>query len=321
VPVFEKADALPEDLHSYFEIVRACAAVFDDALLPENPDLSPEQVATAHSKVSKDASQLLLWYLKASTFVRAAETSRSLTAQDLLAEYKDLHWLPPFPRWQKALDEVLAHIRADDEAFPLIEEWKRDVEGGFRSAYSSRIANQHGGQKLTEAWIRYSHFANYQVAINDATTLVKQTRSPVTDLAGILLMLCCMRKALFESQPSIQLQSTNRKLGAAFNDMRTIVQLGTSQRVAARPTLRALSQFVPFLPLRPEDAGMIAAIQEGPGHSDHATDWLTCYYRMRLFDCGFEEQEPPLPPDLADVLKQVPASPERSRVIDTLERQ
>jgi hypothetical protein len=320
VAVHESIYELPEALQSFFWTVRACAAVFDDALFPESPNSLPEHVATAHSEVSEEASQLLLWYLKASAFVRAAETAHGITAENLLTEYENLSWSPPFQRWQKALTEALAHIRADDEAIPLIEEWKRDVDSGFRSSYSSRISHQHGGQQLTEAWIEYAQFANYQSAINTATPLKTQTGSPVADLAGMLLVLCCMRKALFDSQPPVNLQSSNRKLCAAFNDMKTLAEIGASQRFAMRPTLTVLSNFAPFLPFRSEDSGLIATVKGGREDTGDATDWLTCYYRRRLFDCGHTEQEPAEPPDLADVIKRVPPSPERSRVIDTLKR-
>ena len=250
----------PRDLQSFYLSVRACAAVFDDAILPENPKKAPEQIALEHSNTSELESKLPLWFLKASALVQAVETARSLSAEALYEEYEYVNWNPPFPRWQTALEKILDQIKAHVEVVPLITEWKCDVDCGFRSRYSSRIANQREGQKLTESWINYRLYSNYQSAINIAMPLISQTASPVSDLAAILLIIYCLRKALFESQPEIPLQSSNKKLGTVLFELKALVDLGALPRIMNHPNFESLPKFLPSFPLRPEDAAMIGTV-------------------------------------------------------------
>ena len=320
VPLPDEIDTIPEALQSFFTTLRVCSAVFDDALLPESPETLPEQVAEAHSEVSEPAAGLLLWYLKARDFVQAVESARGVTAEELLDEHKKTTWTPPFPRWCKAIENALAHIKADAEAIPLIEEWKHDVEAGFRSSYPSRIANQDGGRNLTEAWIRYSRFGDYQSAINHVSPLIPQTGSPVADLAAILLVLCCMRKGLFESQPPLQLVSTNRKLSAVLDEIKALAKIGALTKISSLPALTTLSMFVPSLPLREEDMAMIAATRGDADQNSHDPDWLTCYYCALLFENGLIGEFAPRPTEKTAIFEGVPASPEKPRIIDTLER-
>lgn len=320
VSLLEHLDTLPKALQGFFYTVRACAAVFDDAFFEESTDDMPEQIVGAYAEVSPETSRLLCWYLKAEAFVSAGQAAREMTAAELLLEHEDMCWEPPFPRWRKVLADILAHLKADDEALPLVEEWKHDVEVGFRSAYGSRIANQQGGRQLTEAWIDYKHYRNYQSAINKLAPMITTVASPVADLAGILLQLCYMRKALFDCQPDIQLHSTNRNLASAFSDMKDLVRIGMSQRVTERPTLQALSRFNSCLPLRPEDASLISVVEGKPHLHIHSTDWLTYYHLACLHESGLAGQELHYPKDLPDLLQQLPASPEKTRVMDTLER-
>ena len=65
---------------------------------------------------------------------------------------------------------------------------------------------------------------------------------------------------------------------------------------------------------------MIEAVQGRLDGNGLVADWLTCFYLTRLFECGLMGDEPPHPPDLEYVLKCVPASPEKYKVVDTLER-
>lgn len=311
---------LPEELQAFFTTLRSCSAIFDDSLLPDKPEMLPEQVAEVHSTVCKPAAALLVWYLKANAFVRDDESARGVTGEDLLEEYKNTHWTPPFLRWRKAIEEALAHIKDDVDLIPLVQEWKHDVHAGFRSTYPSRIAKQNGGRKLTEAWIRYSHYGDYQSAINVVTHLMPQTGSPVADLAAILLVLCCLRKGLFESQPALQHVSTNRKLSAVFDEIKALAKMGTLTRISSRPSLTQLSKILPSLPLRQEDVTMIAAVSGDADNNSHDSDWLTCYYCALLFESGIIRKDYPYPNGEAGILERVPASPEKPRIVDTLER-
>ena len=320
VPLPDDINTIPDALQSFFATLRVCSAVFDSSLLPENPDMPPEQIAEAHSKASEPAAKLLVWYLKASALARGLQSARALTSEALLQELEGINWTPPYPRWRITLDKVIKHLKDDVDPIGLIQEWKCDVEAGFRSTYKSRIANQSGGQTLTEAWIQYSHYANHQSAINHVTPLMRQTGSPVADLAAILLVLCCMRKGLFESQPTLQLVSTNRKLNAVLDEIEALAKMGAPTKIASRPALTTLSQFVPSLPLRQEDVAMIVAVRGDADHNRHDSDWLTCYYRALLFENGLIGEFAPRPTEKTAVLEGVPASPEKPRIIDTLER-
>lgn len=50
VPVLETLDTFPESLKSFFQTVRACAVVFDDALLPESHDMLPSVLSAISSR-------------------------------------------------------------------------------------------------------------------------------------------------------------------------------------------------------------------------------------------------------------------------------
>jgi hypothetical protein len=315
-------DSLPQDLKTFFETVRACAAVFDDAFLPDRPELSRAQIATAQKETSPTEGALLLWYLQAEDFVRAVESARGLSAKSLLEKYDQVGWQPPFPRWQKAMEEVLDHIKADEEAVPLVVEWKSDVDYGFRGRYTSRIAIQNSGPGLTNAWIQYRHFGNHQLAINNAMPLATQSFSPVAELVAILLVICFMRRGLFQSKPHIQIHSTNRKLGAAYRELKAVAELGAATEITMRPKSSVLSNFLPVLPLREEDAAMINAIRVGgaPEMNEADSDWLSCYLQLRLAEFERAESVRFYAERLRGLINDVPASPDRYFIKDAIER-
>jgi hypothetical protein len=317
VPSPEGVATIPEELQTFFTTVRACSAVFDDSLLPENPEIPPAQIAEAHAAVSVATSALLLWYLKANAFVQAPPRAGNSTAEALCAEYKKMTWLPPFPRWCKAIDDVLALIKSDDE---LIQEWKRDVEGGFRLSYPSRIANQKGGHELTEAWIKYYKHANYQPSINNVYHLIQQTGNPVAEIAAILLMVCYMRKGVFDFPPPQLVVPSNCTLSAVCEEIMNLAMMGAKSVSFTRPALTELAKILPALPLRQEDATMITAVRSRSvaDNNSRDSDWLTCYYLCLLYESGMAKEEPMA---TREMVRMVPASsPVKPRIIETLER-
>ncbi|MBM4088175.1 MAG: hypothetical protein FJ276_01905 [Planctomycetes bacterium] len=311
----EDLTMIPEELQTFFTTVRACSVIFDDALLPESPDMPTERVAESVATASVMASKMLSWYLKANAFVQAPPRAGNPTAEALCEEYTKMSWRPPFPRWRKAIDGILGHIKPDDE---LIKEWKQDVEGGFRSCYPSRIANQNGGRKLTEAWIQYYKHAQYQNPINELYYLIPKAGSPVAETAATLLVICYMRKGVFSFSPPQLRTSQECTLNDVYEEIKQLAMMGAKSGIAARPDLTALAKFLSALPLRAEDVALIKILGSETGYKSHDSDWLTCYYLCLLYESGLEMEEPMATREMLNV---VPASsPVKQRIIDTLER-
>lgn len=299
---------LPQQIQTYFDTLCACSAVFD-----ASPYSKPAEIAL--ETASPQVTAMLCWYLKAHAFIQATGTA-DFTAESLREEYK-LDWKPPFPRWQSAIADAAKIIDDYIEPSVLVLEWKGDVNAGFRTTYSSRIAQQNGGRRLTDAWIKYSHFGQHQMAINDVANLIPQSCSPVTELAEFLLVLCCMRKGLFRSQPSTQIKSTNRKLGEALGEIRALARNGAQEGFPERPALSTISSLLSSLPLRQEDSEMIMAIAGESSIKEHDTDWLRCYLLCILYNAKLVRHHPSVS---RQILNDIPPTPERQQIIDILER-
>ena len=316
------AAELPVHLQSFCRTVVACAAVLDDTVVKDRPTQSREDLIREHQAFDPQEAAFLGWYLKADSFVHAGDAAGDTNAEALIHAFDQIRWLPPFTRWQEATQQTLAHLKADDEAVPLLREWKEDVEGGLRKTYTSRIAKQHGGRELTRAWIQYSRYANYDAAVQAAKPLTLRTASPVSDLAAMLLVVCWLRCALFDSQPAIECKSTNKKLADTYRELKQLAFLGGPSVITERPALEALSRLIPALPLPPEDFEFLTAVRDRDGFSNSSAelDWLTCYYAVRFAEAGISGDVIALAARLRSLAEFVPASPDSRHITDAMER-
>ena len=314
-------NTLPLRLSSFCRTALACAVVFDDAALLDAPGMSPTDVVCTYAETAPRESELLFWYLKAKDF-KGQEAGCGTDAGSLLREYHQLQWHPPFPRWQAAVKKAFDHLKAEYEVVPFLREWKDDVENGFRPHYVSYISGLERGRELTEAWIQYNRFGDHAAPAKKAKELTCRAFSPVADLAAILLVICWLRRGLFDSQPVIQYGSTNSKLAAAYSELRSFAQLGAAASVAERPTFASLSPLMVALPLREEDVAMLTSIRDGcaPPCGSNDPDWLHCYYELRFAEAVASSNVRALAAQLRRVVQAVPNSSDRHYVVEALER-
>jgi hypothetical protein len=310
----------PGALLSYATLIAICSAVYDGTPLTDWCGEDAELISELDND-NPGAAEGLRWFIQARSFCAADGKTKS-TAEELLERYQDLSWAPPFPRWACAVDDLLSHLRAHVDVVPLIEEWRKDVRRGYRSEYQSRIARQEFGKDLTESWITYAE-GNRKGAITKAKALIRVATSPVVDLAAILLRICWVRSGYFAAQPSINFDSSNRKLSRVTKALKSVVCSPGDVSKLDKDAIILLRSFTGALPLTEEDAALFEMIfgEDSSSWNPNANDWLMCYYHLCLSQQKSGGQESlDIAKDLDRLRGDIPASPDRRSVIDNLEK-
>lgn len=310
----------PEALLLYAKLIAICAAVYDETILTDWSGNDAELISELEGD-NPGAAEGMRWFVQARSFC-AGDGKAQSTAQELVQKYQDLTWIPPFPRWISAVENLLSHLRADVDVVPLIEEWREDVRRGYRSKYQSRIARQKFGKDLTDAWITYAA-GNRKGAITKAKALIPVVESPVVDLAAILLRICWVRSAYFFAQPAIYFDSSNPKLCRANEVLKSVVCSPTDISTLEKDAMALLRSFTRALPLTEEDAALFEIIlnEDASLQTSDINDWLVCYYRLCLSkeNDGSGETHG-IVRELDKLRGDIPASPDKRFVIEQLEK-
>lgn len=310
----------PGALLSYARLIAICSSVYDDTLLTDWSGEDAELISELETD-NPDAAEGLRWFIQARSFC-AGDGKTQSTAGKLLERYQNLSWVPPFPRWACAVDDLLSQLRAHVDVVPLIEEWREDVRRGYRSEYQSRIARQKFGKDLTDSWITYVA-GNRKGAITKAKVLIRIASSPVVDLAAILLRICWVRSGYFAAQPLMKFDSSNHKLCRVNKALKSVVCSPDDVSTLDKDTMALLRSFTRALPLTEEDAILFEMIlgEESPSCTHNANDWLMCYYRLCLSQENDGSQESiNIARELDRLRGDIPPSPDKRSVIDHLEK-
>lgn len=320
LPSLDEIGEIPPFISNFFKILCICGSIMDDLYFYELEEEENGQIFARMHTLNPQAEQFLSWYSRAKKFCNAEATPDLISAENLINQYGSLIWKPPFRRWQKEVEALCTHLNADRDIIPLLEEWREDVNGGYGPEFASRIARQRMGRDLTHAWIRYRN-GNFQGAIYAAKPLISLAASPVADLAAILLRICWFRLAYFQSQPQIDFQSTNTKLAGVHNEMNLIISYGAKRNNPEFPAINYLTTILPTLPLSEEDSKVLKIITEPNDFSKscYETDWLCCYFSLRLADQEkMTDRVRYLSRFIKDLRESVPASPDKNTIIDII---
>ena len=316
-------ESIPVCLIRLFESLRRLCFLFDGAKLLDRGDITADRIISECQANSDKQGATASWFVRAKKVFDAEKTEEGSDAEALLAEYSGLTWQPPFQRWKDKIAYIVRHLRDDVEALPLVEEWKKDVERGFLTAYASRIASQVGGRDLTHAWVSYNS-GNLPAAVTKAKVLLNiGVSSPIADLAAILVRLCWFRLGYFKSQPEVDFRSSNKKLLASYRELVNIIGFADWTNERPVPVTQNLSRLAAALPITEQDRSMVKLFAE-EGHDWHLggeRDWLGCYCRLllaRAMNMSGEAKQ--IAKLFQDVVKDVPASPDRNLLIEITEK-
>lgn len=317
------ADSIPVCLIRLFESFRHLCFVFDGSELPDRPDATGDQIILECQAENNKKGATVSWFVQAKKVFDAEKIAEGSDAEALLAEYSVISWQPPFQRWRDKIEQIVRHLKDDVEALPLVEEWKKDVERGYSASYASRIASQAGGRDLTHAWVIY-RAGNLLAAVTKAKTLLNGgVSSPIADLAAILVRLCWFRLGYFKSQPEIDFRSSNKKLLSSYRELVSIIGFADWTNERPVPATKNLSRVAAALPITAQDRSVLKLFAEAEHDWQLGSerDWLGCYCELllaRAMNMGGETKQ--IAQLFQGIIKNVPASPDRSLLIEITEK-
>lgn len=321
-PIAAESKSLPKELMSIFETLRRLCLLFDSSILPDRPEVTTQRILTEIQAENHQMGETTSWYFRAKKILNADNISQGNDAETLLLEYSKLSWIPPFQRWRDKIAHVARHLRDDVDLYPLLDEWRKDVERGFL-ATTSRIASQSGGRELTHAWVMYRE-SNLPGAVTKAITLLNgRISSPVADLTAILVRLCWLRLGYFKSQAKLEFLSTNKKLSLSYLEFESIIAFADWRNNLPVPATQNIFKLAEALPITPRDKSFFNLFHrsEYEFHVDDSKDWLEYYYALLLAKSTTNTDKiKDIAESLQSIIKNIPASPDKKLVIEIMER-
>jgi len=316
----ETSILIPYEFLKYAQVIAISANVFDDTLLTNLNKHDDETALSYIFDLYPNVMTVLRWYKAANQYFLANKES-SITSSDLLRENKNWKWNPPFKRWVEKIADVVALLEAEHEVTPILDEWRIEVEHGFRPAYKSHISKRPYGRELTEAWIDYN-YDEYNKAFNKAKPLVLDATSHVADLAVVLLRLCSMRLCYFKDQHQSKVQSSNNKFASIIDSICYITDFPTHRGEGISNNFDALSEILSAIPFSKKDLIIIKMVISGipDANPSNKSDWLSCYYGLILSkENKMDDIAQAYSNKLKDNIINIPPSPDRRSVIAELE--
>jgi hypothetical protein len=168
--------------------------------IPENPFLD-KQLGHLDTGMTK----ALRWVWSARVLVERGTCEEASDATTLINEYPS--WIAPYPPWRKIMEDLLRHLRQQQDLDQIVAEWAAEARPPMRLTLMSRIGKQERGRDLSEAYI-CSQRKDLPGAYLLADNIQRATASGlVLDLAMLLKNIVCVTSKLPFQPPTTKVHS------------------------------------------------------------------------------------------------------------------